>query len=513
MTKKLIILVIILLFSCGYAASKTINVDGNLTGSNEWVVVSSTETSPNSAIIKNGEWIWTDMENDERKIAVSTDNASCDITEFRVTADDSKIYFLIKFRELEKSATTQLTYPFIQIAMDYDDNGASIFPDDTVAPADQPTVDSDALWEYMIWIVQSSPTVSAAKLGVIEADEQVNMYGDYNHKISSGFIEASAPLTRIGRSGNYLNKTVRFTVAEFVNYMAILSTAAYGSVTRLESGKCNIIDCLSITDDPDVDDDYEGTAGTWEEVEDNIVNSYFDITFESDGDVKSNAAPETPAVDSLKVNDKKKNPDVTIGDTLPLLSWSFSDSDSGNEQIAFQILISTSSDFSSFAWNPSPILSENEYVSYGGATLIANTTYYWKVRLMDNHGTYSSWSSTQTFNTIRTATDISKTANDMVIEWNNPFNPSSADAGKKYTIIKYHIGGTIDQQVYVRIYNINGELVKSLIEGEVKTCDTTGTERWYGDNDNRKTVASGVYLVNIKIGDSYTKTERVVILK
>jgi hypothetical protein len=63
----------------------------------------------------------------------------------------------------------------------------------------------------------------------------------------------------------------------------------------------------------------------------------------------------------------------------------------------------------------------------------------------------------------------------------NPFNPS--------TKIEYSLPR--DGQLTIRIYNVRGELVKTLLNERVKAG--TNSITWKGDNDRGQTVASGVY--------------------
>jgi len=95
----------------------------------------------------------------------------------------------------------------------------------------------------------------------------------------------------------------------------------------------------------------------------------------------------------------------------------------------------------------------------------------------------------------------------LKIEWNNPFNPEASDAQDRYTKIHYEVK---EQGATIRIYSINGELVRSdLVEDKTKT---EATISWDGRNDKGEVVGSGVYLVNLKIGKS-SKTIKVVVLK
>ena len=92
------------------------------------------------------------------------------------------------------------------------------------------------------------------------------------------------------------------------------------------------------------------------------------------------------------------------------------------------------------------------------------------------------------------------------IEENNPFNPEASDSNERYTRIYYKVAG---EGATIRIYSINGELVKTLAENKT---EKEGSIDWYGRNDKGKVVGNGVYLVNLKIGKS-SKTVKVVVLK
>ncbi|MBA7478541.1 hypothetical protein ES707_13966 [subsurface metagenome] len=95
----------------------------------------------------------------------------------------------------------------------------------------------------------------------------------------------------------------------------------------------------------------------------------------------------------------------------------------------------------------------------------------------------------------------------LKIEWNNPFNPEASDPLDDHTEIYYKVA---EQGATIRIYSINGELVRSdLVEDKTKT---EATISWDGRNDKGEVVGNGVYLVNLKIGKS-SKTVKVVVLK
>jgi len=94
------------------------------------------------------------------------------------------------------------------------------------------------------------------------------------------------------------------------------------------------------------------------------------------------------------------------------------------------------------------------------------------------------------------------------IEWNNPFNPEASDPLDRYTEIYYKV---TEQGATIRVYSINGELVRTLVENTTE-MEPTVPLQWDGKNDKGRIVGSGVYLVNLKIG-KFSKTIKVVVLK
>jgi hypothetical protein len=76
--------------------------------------------------------------------------------------------------------------------------------------------------------------------------------------------------------------------------------------------------------------------------------------------------------------------------------------------------------------------------------------------------------------------------------------------------IKYDVSE--DAKVTIRIYNIFGELVKTLVNGEMKGGPATYQELWDGKDDRGDTVGNGVYIIHIKIG-SYTQSKKVLVAK
>lgn len=83
----------------------------------------------------------------------------------------------------------------------------------------------------------------------------------------------------------------------------------------------------------------------------------------------------------------------------------------------------------------------------------------------------------------------------------NPFNPT--------TTIEYII--PIDKQVSVKIYNMMGQLVKTLVDNEFQSAGRHLVQ-WNGLNMNDTPVASGAYIYSLEWGH-FKKTQKMLLLK
>jgi len=86
----------------------------------------------------------------------------------------------------------------------------------------------------------------------------------------------------------------------------------------------------------------------------------------------------------------------------------------------------------------------------------------------------------------------------------NPFNST--------TLIRYHLPAISSQKsaVSLKIYNIEGQLVRVLVDGEQKAGRYEVT--WDGCDSREEPLSSGIYLCRIKAG-GFTKTQKMVLLK
>ncbi|MCK4978957.1 MAG: T9SS type A sorting domain-containing protein, partial [Candidatus Delongbacteria bacterium] len=82
----------------------------------------------------------------------------------------------------------------------------------------------------------------------------------------------------------------------------------------------------------------------------------------------------------------------------------------------------------------------------------------------------------------------------------NPFNPE--------TNIAYSIKEA--GNVTIEVYNLRGQLVKTLVNETKETGDYTAT--WSGTDNSNKSVSSGVYFYKMKSGN-YTSTKKMILMK
>jgi len=99
--------------------------------------------------------------------------------------------------------------------------------------------------------------------------------------------------------------------------------------------------------------------------------------------------------------------------------------------------------------------------------------------------------------------DSDDTASEAVVlngNYPNPFNPT--------TTIEFSLNS--DQYVELYIFNLKGQKIKSLLQGEMPS----GIHHiaWTGENSSGKKVSSGVYLYQLKAG-TYTSTKKMLLLK
>ncbi len=92
-------------------------------------------------------------------------------------------------------------------------------------------------------------------------------------------------------------------------------------------------------------------------------------------------------------------------------------------------------------------------------------------------------------------------ANIVFGNYPNPFNPE--------TVIKLAVKAD-NTPVSINIYNIKGQLVKSLVNGTVESGNHSFV--WSGNDNSNRPVSSGVYFYNVKLGE-LNETHKMIMLK
>ncbi|MBN1351120.1 choice-of-anchor D domain-containing protein [candidate division KSB1 bacterium] len=82
----------------------------------------------------------------------------------------------------------------------------------------------------------------------------------------------------------------------------------------------------------------------------------------------------------------------------------------------------------------------------------------------------------------------------------NPFNPK--------TVISYSLPKT--EQVQIKVYNILGELVKTLVDAKVKAGQYKIS--WFGNDENGLPAASGIYFLQIHT-KTFTQTRKMILIR
>jgi hypothetical protein len=98
-----------------------------------------------------------------------------------------------------------------------------------------------------------------------------------------------------------------------------------------------------------------------------------------------------------------------------------------------------------------------------------------------------------------------KVGSDNVVTTANVFKPLQGGT------LGINILPLVDDHVTVRIFDIAGELVRPLVELDVK-AGILYAESWDGKNDDGSTVASGIYFITVR-GQSIHTLKKVIVLK
>ncbi|MCX6024876.1 MAG: lamin tail domain-containing protein [Chloroflexi bacterium] len=257
----LVLLVTTLLPSVRPALAHPMVVDADLS---DWDLVAPAQANlghiardPDEA----GEYIWRDAAGDERTDFASPDRR-VDLRELRITGDANSLYILASMGDID--ITTGDGAPMLQVAVDTTPSGGGTWFGRGAGTQVNPL----AAWERLLVTRfasgNSGPFVFDPSWAIVSTGAW------HNISSSTDVIEMAVTWQALGLAGPPAGP-LRFTVATF------RATAADQTWDIL--GGSDALDCVS---------NYGSHAApppnTWTEVQDGIIDYYFEVWFEPDGD-------------------------------------------------------------------------------------------------------------------------------------------------------------------------------------------------------------------------------------
>ncbi len=326
------------------------------------------------------EYIWTDKRGEMRP--ENGDHPNGDIQEFRVFADSTWVYFLVKMTNIADA-----TKPFVAIGVDTRTNSASTsmnwLGDDSGAFIGDGYAQGGAAHDPIRQInVHYVAADGGARIEMFSADG-TSWYapatgGNTNVSISAAndVVELKIARADLNLSGA---TTGRFTVASYLN------TGAWNNdsdgTTHLADNTADMLDTLSIP--PWGVADNSANLSAWlEDIGDADVDFWVDVKFGATG-LSDNSKPSVPVLVS---------PTNTAAVTAsPNLSWQAS-TDSDGQITGYLLEISTNDQFNGVAGteNGTVDLRVNLFATTTNYAFTTSATqYWWRVRARDTAGELS----------------------------------------------------------------------------------------------------------------------------
>lgn len=244
------------------AMARHITVDGDPT---DWTGVLPPQ--PNLAHITRdmdscGEFVWLDETGDEQNV-FQTPDPEADLTEFRVTADATSIYFLARFLDLTLASGDGSV--MVQVALDLDRQAGS--GEQWFGLWSDTQVDQDARWEYLV-ATRFGEGLGVPRLYDVGFNDIAGTDCENAIDTDQNIVEVRVPWALLSPLTGPPDAPIRFTV------MVCRSTAGG--------------DCLDVTNASDAIDvvSHYGYAGrtdaarhTEYEVQDGVVDHHFEVSF------------------------------------------------------------------------------------------------------------------------------------------------------------------------------------------------------------------------------------------
>lgn len=364
--------------------SQVIVIDGNPA---DWLGSPSTVLNNSASSLQ--EYIWTDKRGDVR--TDHADHQNADITEFRVYADATWVYFLVKMTNI-----TDVSKPYVAIGVDTRTNPASssmnwLGDDANTFMGSGYFGDGGAVHfpEYQINVHH------------IDATTRIEMYahdGNSWYAPPTGGNEEVAISTtynavelRVARADLNLTgaKTARFTVASYLN-SGTWNNEGAGTV-NLTDGTARAADSISIP--PWNAPDNDARMSAWlEDISDGDIDFWFDVKFGASS-LLNNSRPSTPVLVS------PTNTAATVAS--PNLVWN-SSTDSDGQVTGYLLEISTNAQFNGVSGTENGAISLRVNLDATTTNYTFTTTatqYWWRVRARDTAGELSA-ATTRVFNVV-----------------------------------------------------------------------------------------------------------------
>jgi hypothetical protein len=183
--------------------------------------------------------------------------------------------------------------------------------------------------------------------------------------------------------------------------------------------------------------------------------------------IRHNSPPNAPS--GLNPGSTSSSTPTIVNSVTPSLSWTFTDPDSGDTQSAYQVVIQTST--GTAVHDTGWVNSSNKSFTVASNKLTRGTAYRWQVRVKDNKGAISAYSSFMYIkpNQLPVATITSYTDGQQVSDNILTFTWTYTDPDG-HTQTKYQIQGSQDNFATIS-YN----------SGEISSSATTHTTSPLGD--------------------------------
>ncbi|HQF20806.1 MAG TPA: hypothetical protein PLT37_06130 [Kiritimatiellia bacterium] len=367
-------------YSVAYAAasaktatgSQSITIDGNPA---DWLGTPS--VTLNSAINSRQEYIWTDKSGEER--TDHADHANADIKEFRVYADASNVYFLIKLADVTDAAK-----PFVAIGLDTRLNAGSTamnwLGDDADTFVSGDYFGGGAAVHFPEYQLNIHSVGGNAE---IEAYHYAgnSWYGPGASRAAAISAEHNTIEVRVPRADLNLTgaKPVRFTVASFLNN-GIWNNDGGGTM-KLVNNTAAAVDSVSIP--PVNTPDNDARLSSWiEDISDADIDFWVDVKF-GDAGLVDNSRPSTPVL-VAPTNDAG----VVAS---PTLQWQPS-TDADGEITGYLLEISTNEQFNGVSGRENGVVDLRvnlDATTTNYAFTTSASQYWWRVRARDTAGQLS----------------------------------------------------------------------------------------------------------------------------